>query len=165
MTKIKLKGNEINTKGDLPKVGGTVADFTLVKNDLAEATLNSYVGKRKILSIFPSLDTEVCASSVRSFNKNASELSNVAVLNISMDLPFAMGRFCAAEGIDNVETLSAFRSSFVKDYNVEIIDGPLKGLCSRAVVILDENNKVLYVEQVPEITQEPDYGAALSSLK
>jgi len=165
MAKITLKGNECNTSGTLPKVGSKAPNFTLVKNNLSEVNLDTYKGKKKVLSIFPSLDTPTCATSVRTFNKNAAELKNVVVLNISMDLPFAQTRFCGAEGIDKVETLSAFRSSFMEDYSVDIVDGPLKGLCSRAIVILDENNKVLYTEQVKEIADEPNYQAALKALK
>ena len=164
MAQITLKGNVINTVGQLPKVGEQAPGFVLVKNDLSEVTLETYIGKIKILSIFPSLDTPVCARSVRVFNRNATELKDVVVLNISMDLPFAQSRFCAAEGIDHVEVLSAFRSSFARDYHLEISDGPLKGLCSRAIIVLDQNNKILYTQQVPEIGQEPDYQNALQSL-
>ncbi|MBF0275559.1 MAG: thiol peroxidase [Nitrospinae bacterium] len=164
MAQITLKGNAINTCGSLPANGSTAPAFELVKTDLSEATAESYAGKRKVLNIFPSLDTPVCALSVIRFNKEAASLANTAVLNISADLPFALKRFCGAEGIENAEALSSFRSSFGKDYGVEIIDGPLKGVCSRAVVILDENNSVIYSEQVPEITQEPNYDAALAAL-
>ena len=131
----------------------------------SEANLETYAGKKKILSIFPSLDTPTCAMSVRTFNKNASELQNVAILNISADLPFAQGRFCGAEGIDKVETLSTFRSNFGSEYNLEFTDGPLKGLLSRSIIILDENNKVIYSEQVAETADEPNYAAALKALK
>lgn len=165
MAQITLKGNAINTSGDLPGVGTSAMDFTLVKNDLSEVTLDSYSGKKKVLNIFPSLDTPTCATSVRTFNKEASDLGNVAVLNISYDLPFAHGRFCAAEGIESVDTLSTFRSTFAADYKLDIIDGPLKGLCSRAIIVLDEHNKVLYTEQVPEIADEPKYESAIKSLK
>lgn len=164
MAKITLKGNPINTKGNLPSTGSQAPDFRLVKTDLSEATLASYAGKKKLLNIFPSLDTPVCAASVRRFNVEAAKLANTVVLNVSADLPFAHKRFCAAEGIAGVENLSTFRGSFAKDYNVEITDGALAGLCSRAIVALDENNKVKYVEQVPEIAQEPDYSAALKAL-
>jgi len=165
MTQVTLKGNAINTIGELPAVGTQAPDFTLVKNDLSEVNLSTYAGKKKVLSIFPSIDTPTCATSVRNFNKNASELNNVAVLNISMDLPFAHARFCGAEGIDKVDTLSTFRSTFATDYKVAFSDGPLIGLCSRAIIILDENNKVLYTEQVSEIADEPNYEAALTALK
>ncbi len=165
MAKITLKGNAINTNGILPINGTTVKNFTLVKNDLSEATLDSYAGKKKVLNIFPSLDTPTCATSVRAFNKEASDLPNTVVLNISADLPFAQARFCGAEGINNTETISTFRSTFADDYGLNIIDGPLAGLCSRAVIILDETNNVLYTEQVGEIVDEPNYANALNSLK
>lgn len=164
MATIKLKGNPVNTIGDLPSVGTDAPDFTLTKNDLSETKLADFNGKKKVLNIFPSLDTPVCAASVRRFNIDAANLENTVVLNISYDLPFAQKRHCASEGIEDSLTLSAFRSAFADDYNVKIADGPLKGLCSRAVVILDENNRVIYTEQVPEITQEPDYDAAIASL-
>jgi thiol peroxidase len=165
MSQITLKGNPIHTKGNLPAIGSKVSDFTLVKTDLSELKLSSIAGKRKVLNIFPSIDTPVCATSVRTFNKAATDLNNTMVLNISADLPFAQKRFCGAEGINNAETLSCFRSTFAKDYNLEITDSPLAGLCSRAIIVLDENNKVLYTEQVPEIAQEPDYSKALAALK
>ncbi len=165
MASITLKGNSIHTCGDLPKVGSTAPDFILLKNDLSTVNLTAYAGKKKVLSVFPSIDTPVCATSVRKFNERAAGLANTAVLNISADLPFAQKRFCAAEGITGVETLSTFRSSFAKDYGLEIADGPLAGLCSRAIIVLDENNKVIYTEQVPEITQEPDYEKAIAALK
>jgi thiol peroxidase len=165
MTQITLKGNPINTNSELPAVGSTVNDFTLIRNDLSEANLETYAGQKKVLSIFPSLDTPTCATSVRNFNKNAAEITNAVVLNISADLPFAQKRFCGAEGIDKVETLSTYRSNFASDYGLEITDGPLKGLCSRAIIVLDENNKVLYTEQVGEIADEPNYASALEALK
>lgn len=165
MAKITLQGNEINTNGNLLKVGDIAPSFSLVKNDLSEVGLDNYKGKRKVINIFPSIDTPVCATSVRSFNKNASEADNTVVLNVSADLPFALGRFCAAEGLTNVEVLSSFRSDFANLYNVQIIDGPLSGLCSRAVIVLDEKNNVIYSEQVLEIASEPNYSAALSVLK
>lgn len=163
--KVTLKGNPVNTIGELPPVGVTAPDFKLVKTDLSEVSLGSYAGKRKVLNIFPSVDTPTCATSVRQFNQKAAAQPNTVVLNISQDLPFAMKRFCAAEGITNVDSLSAFRSSFAKDYQVELVDSALKGLCSRAVIVLDENNKVLYTEQVAEIANEPNYEKALSVLK
>ncbi len=164
MTKIKLKGNEINTIGELPKIGTTALDFSMVKNDLSEVTLYSMKAKFKVLSIFPSLDTATCAMSVRQFNQRAANLHDTIVLNISKDLPFAQKRFCGAEGINRVETFSVFRSDFTKKYNLEIADGPLKGLCSRAIIILDEDNKVIYTEQVPDIVNEPNYESALQKI-
>lgn len=165
MTEIKLKGKPINTNGSLPKKGSKASDFVLVKQDLSEASLNSYGKKKKVLNIFPSLDTGTCALSVKQFYKQLPNTKELVVLNISKDLPFAQQRFCSAEGLNNVESLSAFRGSFAKDYGLEIVDGPLKGLCSRAVIVLDENNQVIYTEQVAEIAQEPNYGAVLSVLK
>ncbi|MBP7845549.1 MAG: thiol peroxidase [Proteobacteria bacterium] len=165
MAKITLKGNVINTLGDLPAVGSKLPDFNMVKSDLSETNLYSIKAAHKILNIFPSVDTGVCASSVRTFNKRASELDGALVLCISKDLPFALKRFCGAEGIDKVETVSVFRSDFSKQLQLEITDGPLKGLCSRSVIVLDADNKVLYREQVAETTQEPDYEAALKSLR
>jgi thiol peroxidase len=164
MAKITLKGNPINTVGDLPKTGSNAPDFRLVKTDLSEVTLANYQGKKKVLNIFPSVDTPTCAMSVRKFNEQAAALKNTVVLNISADLPFAQKRFCGVEGIHSAEALSTFRGTFAKDYHLELADSPLKGLCSRAVVILDENNKVLYTEQVPEIAQEPNYDKALAAL-
>ncbi|MBI4879708.1 MAG: thiol peroxidase [Planctomycetes bacterium] len=164
MARITLKGNPIHTSGDLPKAGGKARDFTLVRQDLSEANLRTYSGKKKVLNVYPSVDTGVCAASVRAFHERANALPGVVVLNISCDLPFAAGRFCAAEGIANAETLSAFRSSFPDDYGLRITDGPLRGLCSRAVIVLDAGDKVLYAEQVPEIAQEPDYDGALAAL-
>lgn len=164
MAKISLKGNPVTTSGELPKVGSTAPDFLLVKNDLSEVELSAYAGKKKVLNIFPSVDTGTCAVSVRKFNEKAALLKNTAVLCISRDLPFAQKRFCGAEGIANVETLSAFRSNFAKDYGLELSDSPLKGLCSRAVVVLDENNKVVYSEQVADIVNEPNYQSALASI-
>ena len=164
MTQIKLKGNPINTSGELPKVGTKAPDFKLVKNDLSETSLSSYGGKKKVLNIFPSLDTAVCALSVKRFNKEAASLPNTVVLNISADLPFAQKRFCGAEGITNAETMSTFRSGFAKDYGLQISDGPLAGLCSRVVLVLDEKNIVKYAQQVPEITEEPDYQKAISAI-
>jgi len=160
---ITLKGNPIKTVGNLPEVGATAPDFTLVKTDLSEASLSSYKGK-KVLNIFPSLDTGLCAASVRTFNKKVSEKSGVTVLNISCDLPFAHKRFCAAEGIENAVNLSAFRGDFADKYGVKIATSVMQGLCSRAVVVLDDDNKVLYTEQVPEIGQEPAYDAAFAQL-
>ena len=166
MAKITLKGNPIHTLGILPAIGTKAPEFTLIKNDLSEAKLSDYKGKNVVLNIFPSLDTPTCAASVRHFNAEASNLDNTVVLCVSKDLPFAQARFCGAEGLDNVETLSDFRDgNFGKSYQVEITDGPLAALESRAVVILDEEGTVVYTEQVPEIVDEPDYEAALAVLK
>lgn len=164
MTQITLKGNPCNTCGELPLVGSTAPDFTLVRQDLSEATLATYAGKKKIVSIFPSIDTPVCATSIRTFTERAGSRGDAVVLNVSADLPFAQKRFCAAEGIENAETLSTFRGRFGTDWGVTILDGPLAGLLSRAVVVLDENDKVLHAQQVPEIGQEPNYDAALGAL-
>ncbi|MEY8761811.1 thiol peroxidase [Chryseobacterium tongliaoense] len=164
-TTITLKGNEVHTIGTLPAVGSTIRDFALVDSGLNVKTLENFDGKRKVFNIFPSIDTPTCAASSRKFNEEASGLDNTVVINVSKDLPFALGRFCAAEGLNNVETLSDFRSSFGDDYEVTITDSPLKGLLSRAVIVTDENNKVIYTEQVPEIADEPNYEAALSALK
>lgn len=165
MSKITLKGNEINTIGNLPEIGSVLKDFVLVGQDLSEKKLADFDGKRKVLNIFPSIDTGICAASARHFNVDVTNLENTVVINISKDLPFALGRFCAAEGLDKVESLSDFRGSFGEDFGVTITDGPMKGLHSRAVIVADENNKVIYTEQVPEIVQEPYYEGVLSSLK
>ncbi len=165
MADIKLKGNSIKTSGNLPKVGETAKDFTLTKTDLSQASLSDFKGSKVVLNIFPSIDTGVCAASVRKFNEEASGLDNTKVLCISRDLPFAHARFCAAEGLENVIPLSDFATgSFGQDYGLEIENGPMAHLHSRAVIVLDENGKVIYTEQVPEITEEPDYKAALESL-
>ncbi len=165
MSKVTLKGNEINTSGSLPAVGTTIKNFELVNQELASKTLSDYEGKKKVFNIFPSIDTGVCAASARKFNEEASTLENTVVINVSRDLPFALGRFCAAEGLSQVETLSDFRGNFGEEFGVTITDSPLKGLLSRAVIVTDENNNVIYEEQVPEITQEPDYASALNALK
>ncbi len=165
MAKITLKGNPINTIGELPKVGEKAKDFSLVKADLSKASLNDFKGSRVVLNIFPSLDTGTCAASVRYFNKAAGELKNTKVLCISRDLPFAQARFCGAEGLANVITLSDFASgAFGKNYGLEIIDGPLQNLHSRVVIILNEEGKIIYTEQVPDIVNEPDYAQALKNL-
>lgn len=165
MADITLKGNPIHTNGELPAVGSSAPDFTLVNKDLANVSLADFAGKKKLLNIVPSLDTAVCATSTQKFNSAMAGKSDAVALVISADLPFAMNRFCGAEGIDNVVSLSMMRSkSFAKDYGMLITDGPLEGLCARAVVVLDEDNKVLYTELVPEIAQEPDYDAALAAL-
>jgi thiol peroxidase len=164
MATITFKGTPIKTCGDLPIKNASAPDFTLVKQDLSETTLCDYKGKRLVLNIFPSIDTGVCAISVRKFNEKAAVLKNTIVLCVSMDLPFAQGRFCGAEGIKNVVTASGFRTSFGEHYGVTIAEGPLAGLFSRAVVIINEQGKVVYTEQVPEIAQEPNYDAALAAL-
>jgi len=166
MAKITLKGNSIQTAGNLPAIGSQAPDFKLTKTDLSDASLKDFAGKKVILNIFPSLDTSVCAASVRKFNSEAEKLPNTVVLCVSRDLPFAHGRFCTTEGLKNVISLSELRDdSFSKAYGVKIIDGPLAGVLSRAVVVLDTTGKVVYAEQVPEITQEPDYAAALNAVK
>ena len=165
MATVKLKGNEIQTLGNLPENGTQAPEFTLTKNDLGNATLADYTGQKVVLNIFPSIDTGTCAQSVRQFNKEAAELENTKVLCISKDLPFAQARFCGAEGIDKVETLSDFRDgNFGKAYNVEFTNGPLQSLLSRSVVVIDANGVVKYSEQVPEIVDEPNYKAALEAL-
>lgn len=165
MSTITFKGNPINTIGNLPEVGREAQEFTMVSGDLSEKHLADYTGKRVVLNIFPSIDTGICAASARKFNEEASNLDNTVVINVSRDLPFALSRFCAAEGLNNVETLSDFRGNFGEDYGVTLSDSPLKGLLSRAVVVLDEKAKIIYTEQVPEIGQEPNYEAAIASLK
>ncbi|MBN1569039.1 MAG: thiol peroxidase [Acidobacteria bacterium] len=166
MAKITFKGSPFNTAGSLPGVGSAAPDFRIIRMDLTPLSLSELKGKRVILNIFPSLDTGVCAASVRRFNAEASKLSNTVVLCISKDLPFAQKRFCVAEGLENVIPGSDFRdSSFGNAYGVQITDGPLEGLHSRAIVIIDEKGKVVYTEQVPEIAQEPDYDRALAALK
>ncbi len=163
MTQITLQGTPIHTHGQLPAEGSEAPAFRLVGTGLATASLDDYAGK-KILNVFPSLDTPVCAMSIRRFAQEATGRQGVSVLNISADLPFAHSRFCTAEDIEGVDNLSTLRSSFGRDYGLEIVDGPLAGLCSRAVLVLDEENRVVYREQVPEIGQEPDYEAALAAL-
>jgi thiol peroxidase len=165
MAKSTLKGTPVNTSGTLPAKGSKAPEFKLVKSDLGSLSLSELKGKKLILNIFPSLDTSVCATSVRKFNQLAAGKTNTVVLAISKDLPFAHGRFCSTEGITNVTTLSGFRdSAFGKAYGIDIIDGPLAGVYGRSVVVIDENGKVTYTELVPEITQEPDYDAALAAL-
>lgn len=164
MATVTLQGNAFNTVGELPKVGTQAPDFTLVETDLSETTLADYAGSKLILNVFPSVDTGVCATSVRTFNQKASDLSNTKVLCVSADLPFAAARFCGAEGIKNVATGSSFRGSFGKDYGVNFSDGPLAGLLSRSIVVIDEKGTVIHTEQVAETTQEPDYAAAIGIL-
>lgn len=166
MATVKFKGNEIQTLGSLPVVGSKSPDFKVVGADLSEKSLSDFQGKTIILNIFPSIDTSVCATSVRSFNEAAASLPNIAVLCISMDLPFAMSRFCGAENIKNVITASDFRySNIAQNYGVRMQSGPLTGLLARSVVVIDENGKVKYTELVPDIGQEPNYQAALSAAK
>jgi thiol peroxidase len=166
MTAVTLKGNPVTLNGTFPKVGQTAPDFTLVAKDLKDVGLKDFAGKRKVLNIVPSLDTPTCATSTRKFNESASKLNNMVVLVISADLPFAMSRFCVAEGLENVTTLSLMRGrEFMRNYGVEIANTGLAGVTARAVVVLDESNKVLYTELVNEITQEPNYDAALAALK
>ncbi len=165
MAEIKLKGDTFHTVGDLPAVGSQAPQFTLVGGDLGEIKLSDLAGKPVVLNIFPSIDTDVCAASVRKFNEAASAHPEAAVVCVSMDLPFAAGRFCGAEGLESVHTGSDFRDgAFGRDYGVRIADGPLAGLHARSVVVLDGQGKVTYTELVPETTQEPDYEAALKHL-
>jgi thiol peroxidase len=166
MADITLKGNPIHTAGTLPAVGSKAPDFKLTKTDLSDVSLKDFAGKKVVLNIFPSIDTGVCATSVRKFNQEASKLEGAVVVGVSRDLPFAHGRFCGAEGIKSVVTTSDLRDgSFGKAYGVTIVDGPLAGLLSRAIVVLDATGKVIHTEQVPEIAQEPDYAKALAALK
>lgn len=162
MATVTLKGNPFETVGNLPKIGDKAPDFSVVKDDLSDLNLSDLTGKI-VLNIFPSIDTDTCAMSVRQFNQKATALTNTRVICISKDLPFALARFCGAEGLDNVEVGSAFRSSFGEDYGVTAKTGPLKGLLSRAVVVIDQNGKVVYTEQVAETTDEPNYEAALNA--
>ena len=165
MATVTLAGNPVNVNGDFPQAGTTAKPFSLVNKDLADVSLLSFAGKRKVLNIFPSVDTPVCAASVRHFNESASKLNNTVVLCISADLPFAQARFCGAEGLDNVVSLSTLRGNeFKQAYGVDIVDSVLAGLTARAVVVLDEADKVLYAELVDEITHEPNYDAALKVL-
>ena len=161
---VTLGGKPVHTTGNLPGKGQVAPGFELVDASLKTVTLGDYAGKRKVLNIFPSIDTPTCATSVRTFNRHAASLQNTVVLNISVDLPFAQKRFCGAEGISNALALSAFRSSFARDYGLLLADGPLVGLCARAVIVLDEGNRVLHAELVPEIANEPQYEPALRAL-
>ncbi|MBP4137466.1 thiol peroxidase [Flavobacterium geliluteum] len=165
MASITLGGNPIHTSGELPTVGSQLADFKLVQNDLSTASLSTFAGKKLVLNIFPSVDTGTCAASVRKFNESASKLENTTVLCISRDLPFAQKRFCGAEGLENVVNLSDFKEgSFGKTNGLEILDGPLAGLHSRVVIVVDGDGKILHAEQVAEIANEPNYEAALAVL-
>ncbi|MGV1089586.1 MAG: thiol peroxidase [Mycobacterium sp.] len=162
MAQITLRGNPVNTVGDLPAVGSTAPAFALTGTDLSTVTNEKFSGKALLLNIFPSVDTPVCATSVRKFNEQASA-SGLTVLCVSKDLPFALSRFCGAEGIENVTSASAFRDSFGEDYGLTIVDGPMAGLLGRAVVVIGADGKVVYTELVPEVAQEPDYDAALAA--
>jgi thioredoxin-dependent peroxiredoxin len=165
MAEIKLGGGTANTLGELPAPGDDAPGFKLVKSDLSPVSLSDYAGQRLVLNIFPSIDTPTCAASVRRFNAEASGLDNATVLNVSMDLPFAQGRFCGAEGLDKVQNASDFRDhSFGEAYGVRFVDGPLEGIFARAVVVVDENGKVLHSQYVPVLSDEPDYDAALAAL-
>ena len=164
MADITFKGNPVQSVGTLPAVGDSAPDFELVSNELAPVKLADYAGSKLVLNIFPSVDTGTCAMSVRTFNEKAAALQGTKVLCVSKDLPFALGRFCGAEGIENVDVASAFRSPFGEDYGVTFVDGPLQGLLSRSVVVIDEAGKVVYTEQVAETGNEPDYDAALAAL-
>ncbi len=163
MAQITLKGNPVQTSGDLPATGSAAPAFQLVGQDLSESSLGSFEGKTCVLNIFPSVDTPTCAISVRSFNEKAAAKDGVVVLNVSADLPFAQKRFCGAEGIEGAVTLSSFRSTFAKDYGLEIVDGPLTGLCARAVIVVNPAGEVAYTQLVGEIADEPDYDAALAA--
>jgi len=165
MATVTLKGTECHTNGELPNIGDIAPSIKLTNSDLAEVTLDSFANKKKILNIVPSLDTDVCKISTKKFNEYAAGKEGVAIIVISADLPFAQGRFCSSEKLSNVVTLSMMRSKkFAKDYGVLLEDGPLAGITARAVVVLDTNNKVLYTELVPDITQEPNYEAAMKAL-
>jgi len=164
MATTKFKGNPIETNGDLPSVGEKAPDFTLVADDLSEKSLSDFAGKKKIVTINPSIDTGVCQKTARRFNEKIADKDGAVVLYVSADLPFALKRFCGAEGLDDVITLSTFRSTFAKDYGVEMQDGPLKGLTARAVLVLDENDQVLYSTFTEDIVEEPDYAAVLAAL-
>ena len=169
MAKLTFKpGNEeliINTNGELPEVGSQAPEFSLVNGKLEDVTLATYAGKKKVLNIVPSLDTPVCAASARAFNEKAERFDNTVILMVSADLPFAQGRFCESEGLKEVHPVSTFRSSFAEDYGVAILDSMLAGLTARAVVIIDENDRVVYTELVTEITHEPNYDEALNVVK
>ena len=164
MAQVTLRGNPSNTNGELPAVGSTAPSFSLVGSDLGEVSSGSLAGKKVVLNIFPSVDTPTCAQSVRTFNERAAGLDDTVVLCVSEDLPFAQGRFCGAEGIENVKTGSGFRSDFAEQFGVKLADGPLAGLMARAVVVLDADGTVTHTQLVGEIADEPDYDAALAAL-
>ncbi|MGR9045090.1 MAG: thiol peroxidase [Gammaproteobacteria bacterium] len=165
MATIKFQGKPIHTCSELPAIGSHAPDFSLVNGKLAEVTLGTYSGKKKLLNIVPSLDTPTCAASARKFNQKASSLDNAVVLVVSADLPFAQARFCQIEGIKNIVPLSTFRSSFAQDYGVELTDSVLAGLTARAIVLIDERDRVIYTELVEELADEPDYESALEALQ
>lgn len=165
MAQITLKGNPVNTVGELPAVGSTVPDFKLTRTDLADISLKEFAGKNIILNIFPSIDTPTCAASVRKFNEQANKLNNTVVLCVSADLPFALNRFCGAEGLQNIIPVSEFRhKEFGDTFGIRIVDGPIAGLLSRSIVVIDSSGKIVYTEQVSEIANEPDYEAAVKTL-
>ena len=164
MAQVTLRGNPFNTSGELPAVGSSAPGFSLVGSDLSEINADSLSGKKVVLNIFPSIDTPTCATSVRTFNERAAGRDDTVVLCVSEDLPFAAGRFCGAEGIENVKTGSAFRGSFAEDFGVRLEDGPLAGLTARSVVVLDADGTVVHTELVGEIADEPDYDAAIAAL-
>ena len=166
MASITLKGNACNTSGDLPAVGSKAPDFNLVAADLSDGTLETFAGKNIIMSVVPSFDTGVCATSVKKFNESAGEIENTVIVNVSKDLPFAQKRFCESEGLEHVTNLSAFRcNDFGDKYGMTIMDGPLKGLLGRAIIVLNADREIVHTELVPEIAQEPNYEAALSAVK
>ena len=166
MATVTIKGNPVHTNGDLPAKGSKAPDFKLVNADLKDISLGDFAGKKKVLNIFPSIDTPVCATSTRKFNEKINGVNDAAVICISADLPFAFKRFCGAEGLKNVQTASTTMrpSDFAKKYGVELVDGPFAGLCARAVVVLDKDNKVVHTEMVKEIAEEPNYDAAMKAL-
>ena len=164
MASVTLKGNPFNTVGQLPSIRQTAPNFVLTSAGLADISLANFAGQRLVLNIFPSVDTPTCATSVRTFNQAPNQLENTQVLCVSADLPFAQGRFCGAEGLTKVQVASSFRSDFGQQYGVSFTDGPLRGLLSRAVVVIDETGKVVYTQQVAETADEPDYNAALAAL-
>jgi thiol peroxidase len=163
MGQTKLRGNPVQTSGELPAVGSKAPPFSLTRQDLSQATLETYAGKKKILNIFPSIDTGVCAKSVKTFAEKRAGRDDVVVLDVSADLPFAAKRFCGAEAVD-AETLSTFRSTFATDYGVKLMEGGMAGLCARAIVVLDESDTVVHTELVDDIVHEPGYDAALAAL-
>lgn len=164
MAQTALGGSAVNTNADLPAPGSAAPAFELTKSDLSSVSSADLSGQRVVLNIFPSIDTPTCATSVRTFNERAASLDNTTVICVSADLPFAAGRFCGAEGIENVSTGSTFRGSFLEDYGVKLVDGPLAGVAARAVVVIDTDGSVLHTELVPEIANEPDYDAAIAAL-
>lgn len=164
MAQVLLRGNPVNTVGELPAVGAAAPDFTLVNAQLGEVKLADFAGKKFVISVFPSIDTPTCATSTRKFNQEVTKHQGINVVTVSADLPFALTRFCAAEGIENVHTLSSFRSSFGQDYGLTLAEGPLKGVLARAVLVVDESGKVVHTELVENVSDEPNYEAALKAL-